>query len=155
MTTTDDRPLEVPLDDRLCLALYTASRAMTARYRPVLAELGLTYPQYLVMVALWEDGTTGVGTLGRRLSLDSSTLSPLLTRLETMGLVRRVRSATDARAVLVELTVGGRAMQVAAAGVPQVICDATGLGPDAQRDLVSVLRELADHLDVEDPVARD
>ena len=147
MTPTPERPLEIALDDRLCLALYTASRAMTSRYRPLLAELGLTYPQYLVMVALWEDGELGVGALGERLRLDSSTLSPLLKRLETLGLVHRARGTRDARSVRVELTVGGRAMRVAAAGVPGTICDATGLDTGEQVELVATLRSLADRLD--------
>ena len=146
MTTTDG-PLELALDDRLCLALHTASRAMTARYRPLLAELGLTYPQYLVMVALWEDGALGVGALGERLRLETSTLSPLLRRLETMGLLTRVRGGRDARAVRVELTVGGRAMRVAAAAVPGQICEATGLDDAEQASLVATLRALADRLD--------
>ncbi|WP_460864100.1 MarR family winged helix-turn-helix transcriptional regulator [Rhodococcus aerolatus] len=129
---------------------------MTARYRPLLAELGLTYPQYLVMVALWEGGPLGVGRLGEQLRLDSSTLSPLLKRLETMGLVRRVRGVADARAVRVELTVGGRAMEVAAARVPDAICDATGMDGSEQAELVGVLRALAERLDPADrSVAHD
>lgn len=150
VSTTAEPPLELALADRLCLALHAASRAMTARYRPALAELGLTYPQYVVMVALWEHGPLGVGRLGELLSLESSTVSPLVTRLAGMGLVRRVRGGDDGRAVRVELTVGGRAMEVAAAGVPGAICAATGLGGEEQADLVATLRTLADRLD---PVA--
>lgn len=144
MTTTTDPVLR--LDDRLCLALYTASRAMTARYRPMLAELGLTYPQYLVMVLLWEDGPCSVGQVGARLSLESSTLSPLLKRLEAVGLVARTRDVRDERSVTVTLTDAGAALEQRAVGVPGAICAATRL-PDAQQaELVGTLRQLADDL---------
>src|SRR3712207_9513838 len=93
MTTTREEPQlpapSVALDDQLCFALYAASRAMTARYRPMLEELGLTYPQYLVMMLLWEEDQQTVGQLGHRLALDSGTLSPLLKRLTAAGLVTR------------------------------------------------------------------
>ena len=89
------------LDDQLCFALYAASRAMTARYRPLLDAVGLTYPQYLVMVVLWDEGPSTVRELGERLRLDSGTLSPLLKRLEGSGLVARERRADDERSVLV------------------------------------------------------
>ena len=87
----------IRLDERLCLALYTASRSMTARYRVALEDLGLTYPQYLVMVVLWEHQTVTMAELGERLHLDSGTLSPLVKRLETDGLVTRRRRAEDER----------------------------------------------------------
>jgi len=96
------------LDDQLCFALYAASRAVTRAYGPMLADLGLTYPQFLVMMALWEaDGVT-VSQLGRRLRLDSGTLTPLLKRLERSGMLRRQRSTEDERRVLVTLTEDGR-----------------------------------------------
>src|ERR671926_895559 len=87
----------VVLDDQLCFALYAASRAVTARYRPMLDELGLTYPQYLVMMLLWEEDHQTVGQLGAKLSLDSGTLSPLLKRLTAAGLVTRHRRGAGAR----------------------------------------------------------
>src|SRR5207248_10850913 len=87
------------LDDQLCFALYAASRAVTARYRPLLDELGLTYPQYLVMLVLWEQDSISVRDLGASLQLESSTLSPLLKRLEANGLLRRERRAEDERSV--------------------------------------------------------
>src|SRR5690242_20597314 len=127
MTGSIDSP-QVLLDERLCLALYTASRAMTARYRPLLSELGLTYPQYLVMVLLWEDGESTVRRIGHRLSLESSTLSPLLKRLEAIGLLARVRNEQDERSVLVSLTPQGLALRDQAAEVPNEICAASGLG---------------------------
>ncbi len=146
MTTTCD-PGDLRLDDRLCLALYTASRAMTARYRPALAGLGLTYPQYLVMVLLWEDGPSSVGQIGGRLNLESSTLSPLLKRLEGLGMLTRTRDERDERTVVVDVTPAGVRLQDAAKSVPIEICDATGLSADVQSTLVAQLRELADTLE--------
>lgn len=133
----------ISLDERLCLALYTTSRAMTARYRPLLSELGLTYPQYLVMVLLWEEGACSVGQVGSRLSLESSTLSPLLKRLEAMGLLTRTRDAHDERAVMIGLTSEGHALERRAAAVTAEICAATGLPLREQARLVAELRGLA------------
>lgn len=135
------------LDDYLCLALYTASRAMTAQYRGLLARTGLTYPQYLVMTVLWAEGPSTVGRLGARLRLDSSTLSPLLKRLESIELVTRTRSRHDERAVDVSLTAAGRRLSKRAAEVPRQICDATGMTVDQQARLVFQLRTLTDHLE--------
>jgi DNA-binding MarR family transcriptional regulator len=106
------------LDDQLCFALYAASRAMTARYRPLLDPLGLTYPQYLVMIVLWEDGHATVRQLGDRLRLDSGTLSPLLKRLADAGLVTRTRRLDDERSVLVQLAPKGQRLRTEAATVP-------------------------------------
>ncbi|MET7441478.1 MarR family transcriptional regulator, partial [Streptomyces sp. NPDC005568] len=92
------------LDDQLCFALYAAQRALTAAYRPLLEDLGLTYPQYLVMLVLWERGETTVKDLAGALRLDYGTVSPLLKRLESAGLLRRERSARDERSVLVAPT---------------------------------------------------
>jgi DNA-binding MarR family transcriptional regulator len=122
------------LDELICFALYNASRAITQRYRDLLAPLGLTYPQYLVLLVLWQNGPTGVGALGEHLELDSGTLSPLLRRLETAGHVTRSRSSDDERAVTVSLTPRGSALQAEAAHIPEQICAATGLDlPDLQR----------------------
>ncbi|AHH19421.1 putative transcriptional regulator [Nocardia nova SH22a] len=106
------------LDQQLCFSLYTASRAMTARYRPMLEAMGLTYPQYLVMLALWEHDGRSVGELCNSLALDSGTLSPLLKRLQAAGLVERVRSATDERRVQIRLTDRGRDLRVQACDIP-------------------------------------
>jgi DNA-binding MarR family transcriptional regulator len=139
--------VDLTLDQRLCLALYTASRAMTARYRVALGQLGLTYPQYLVMVLLWEQGTSSVGGIGHRLSLDSSTLSPLLKRLQAMDLVTRTRSTNDERLMLVGLTERGAQLQEEAAQVTVDICEATGITVEQQLQLVATLRELTVQLD--------
>ncbi|MGW0455274.1 MULTISPECIES: MarR family winged helix-turn-helix transcriptional regulator [Gordonia] len=101
---------KIRLDDHLCFALYTASRAIIAAERPGLVELGLTYPQYLVMLVLWEEESVPIGRLGERLQLDSGTVSPLVRRLESMGHVRRHRSPDDERSTIVSLTESGVAL---------------------------------------------
>ena len=132
------------LDDQLCFALYAASRAMTAQYRPYLDALGLTYPQYLALVVLWDDGPSTVGHLGERLRLDSGTLSPLLKRLEAAGLITRKRRADDERLVEVRTTPAGRRLQTATAQLPGTIAELVGELGNA--DLVTQLRRLEDAL---------
>jgi MarR family transcriptional regulator, organic hydroperoxide resistance regulator len=131
------------LDDQLCFALYAASRAVTQRYRPLLEELGLTYPQYLVMLVLWEQGPRTVKALADELQLDYGTLSPLLKRLETAGLVARRRRTEDERSVEVALTQAGEDMKKRAAAIPQVVVDAYGLDGNQFVSLRATLRELA------------
>ncbi|MGN9775667.1 MarR family winged helix-turn-helix transcriptional regulator [Micromonospora sp. H33] len=129
---TDD----LVLRRQVCFALYAASRAVTDVYRPILDGFGLTYPQYLVLLVLWEhDEAPTVSALGERLHLDSGTLSPLLKRLEGAGLVVRRRSAADERRVVVELTAQGRALRERMADVPERVARATGLTAD---DLVAL-----------------
>ena len=106
------------LDNQLCFALYSASLAMTKLYKPLLDKLHLTYPQYLVMLVLWEQDGLTVSELGERLSLDSGTLTPLLKRLEANGLVGRLRDVADERRVHITLTAAGRRLKSRAAGVP-------------------------------------
>jgi MarR family transcriptional regulator, organic hydroperoxide resistance regulator len=114
------------LDNQLCFALYSTSLAMTKLYKPLLDALGLTYPQYLVMLVLWErDGLT-VSALGERLYLDSGTLTPLLKRMETAGWLVRQRSQDDERRVEVHLTPDGRALKTQAARIPGCVVEATG-----------------------------
>jgi DNA-binding MarR family transcriptional regulator len=139
----------ISLEDRLCLALYTASRAMTARYRVALEEFGLTYPQYLVMLLLWEESSVPVGRIGERLSLESSTLSPLLKRLESGGLVTRSRDGADERLVIVGLTAKGRRLQQQTSAVTLEVCRSSGLSMDQQAALTTALRELGSQV-VED-----
>ncbi len=114
------------LDKQLCFALYSASLAMTKVYKPLLAPLGLTYPQYLVMLALWEDDAQTVSQLGDKLALDSGTLTPLLKRLEAQGQLSRERDAADERRVIVRLTGAGRKLKIAARSVPREIGRASG-----------------------------
>jgi MarR family transcriptional regulator, organic hydroperoxide resistance regulator len=141
------------IDDQLCFALYSASRAMTAAYRPVLAEMNLTYPQYLVLLVLWEgaagdgEGRVTVGRLGERLHLDSGTLSPLVKRLEANGYVTRERSHDDERQVDVVLTSAGRSLEKQAAQcIPERVFPATGMTPTEAADLRDAVRHLTDAL---------
>lgn len=113
------------LDNQLCFAIYSASLAMTKLYKPVLEKLHLTYPQYLVMLVLWETDGLMVSELGQRLSLDSGTLTPLLKRLEGTGLVARIRDVADERKVHVNLTTAGRRLKARAASVPGCLLAAT------------------------------
>lgn len=107
------------LDNQLCFAMYSASLAMTKAYKKILAPLEITYPQYLVMLVLWEKDGVTVSELGTRLFLDSGTLTPLLKRMESMGLLHRNRDAGDERRVVVSLSDGGRALREKAKAVPQ------------------------------------
>ncbi|MGI5324801.1 MarR family winged helix-turn-helix transcriptional regulator [Actinomadura nitritigenes] len=135
------------LDHQVCFALHTTSRAFDALYRTVLSDLGLTYPQYLAMLALWEaDGPT-VKRLGERLRLDSGTLSPLLKRLESAGLLERRRSREDERSVTVHLTEQGDALRARAADVPRRILEATGLDVQELLTLRETLRRVTASLD--------
>lgn len=139
-----DTGKEIPLalDEQLCFALYAASRAMMGEYRPLLAELGLTFPQFLVMLVLWEDGTATVGGLGEKLHLDSGTLSPLLKRLESLGLVSRRRRPDDERSVEVSPTGRGRDLRARVECIPPVVAGATGLSGDEIADLRRMLHRL-------------
>ena len=123
------------LDRQLCFALYSASRAMTAAYRPILSELNLTYPQYLVLLVLWEEDRVTVGRLGERLQLDSGTLSPLLKRLEANGFIRRERSQQDERQVEVSLTPAGRKLEANARCIPQQLGARSGITEQEAADL--------------------
>jgi len=125
-TASDPADAWLALDKQLCFALYSASLAMTKVYKPLLAPLGLTYPQYLVMLALWEADGQSVSALGDKLALDSGTLTPLLKRLETQGRLSRERDAGDERRVLIHLTAEGRKLKLAARAVPQAIGRASG-----------------------------
>lgn len=122
----DARDAWLALDKQLCFALYSASLAMTKVYKPLLAPLGLTYPQYLVMLALWEEDGQAVGALGERLALDSGTLTPLLKRLQAQGVVDRERDARDERRVIVRLTAEGRALKAKARRIPPEVARASG-----------------------------
>ncbi|GGJ18609.1 MarR family winged helix-turn-helix transcriptional regulator [Streptomyces brasiliensis] len=130
------------LDHQICFSLHAASRAFNGLYRVLLKDLGLTYPQYLVMLVLWEQGDLPVKKLGEHLRLDSGTLSPLVKRLEAAGLVRRERSTRDERSVEVRLTEEGAALRERALEVPRRIAAATGFDPHE----IGELRERLDAL---------
>jgi MarR family transcriptional regulator, organic hydroperoxide resistance regulator len=117
-TASDPREPWLQLDRQLCFALYSSSLAMTRIYKPLLAPLGLTYPQYLVMLVLWEADGVSVKQLGQRLSLDSGTLTPLLKRLEALGHIERRRAADDERRVDIFLTPPGRKLRELALDIP-------------------------------------
>jgi len=136
----------VALDDQLCFALYAASRAVTARYRPMLEEIGLTYPQFLVMMLLWEEDHQTVGQLGSRLALDSGTLSPLLKRLTAAGLVTRHRRVEDERSVSIALTEKGRALRQKALPISEMMIGAIGFGAGEFDELKERLRLLTDRV---------
>src|SRR3954465_15937155 len=136
----------VVLDDQLWFALYAASRAVTARYRPMLDELGLTYPQYLVMMLLWENDDQTVGQLGAKLALDSGTLSPLLKRLTAAGLVTRHRRVEDERSVSIALTEDTRALRDRAFRISESMIGSIGVDADEFGDLMQRLRLLTDRV---------
>ena len=141
--TTDDL---LKLDNQLCFAVYSASLAMTRLYKPLLEKLNLTYPQYLVMLALWErDGQT-VSELGAQLSLDSGTLTPLLKRLEANGLVARLRDVADERRVHITLTAAGRKLKARAASVPGCLLAASQCSISELVDHTRQLQTLRDRI---------
>lgn len=140
MERSPDRSEHLRLDDQLCFALYAATHAITRAYRPLLSEIGLTYPQYLVMLTLWQDGASSIGEIARRLELDSHAVTPLIRRLEGDGLVVRERG-TDRRHVVIDLTPSGAELESAAARAQhQVVCG-TGL---SDIDLAALRRQLRD-----------
>ncbi|MEV5544158.1 MarR family transcriptional regulator [Saccharopolyspora shandongensis] len=130
------------LDDQLCFTLYAASRAVTSVYRPLLDAVGLTYPQYLVMLVLWQHGTAPVKDLVAVLQLDYGTLTPLIKRLEANGLLNRQRRADDERVVEIALTPEGAALRQRIRTVPLAIGDAIGLTPQEIKTAQDLLRRL-------------
>ncbi|MFC5142337.1 MarR family winged helix-turn-helix transcriptional regulator [Actinomycetospora rhizophila] len=142
MSTDEGARDDLLLSEQACFALYSASRAVTDVYRPLLAELGLTYPQYLVLLTLWESEPRTVRDVGAALALDYGTVSPLLKRLEGTGFVERRREARDERTVTVHLTDAGRALRDRVAHVPATIGCALGLDDRARHELIVLLRTL-------------
>ena len=134
------------LDNQLCFALYSASLAMTKLYKPLLDDLGLTYPQYLAMLVLWERDGLAVSEVGERLSLDSGTLTPLLKRLETAGLVARIRAVEDERRVHITLTAAGRKLKARAAKIPACIISASQCSIPELTALTQRVHSLRDRL---------
>ena len=130
---------ELALDQQVCFALYSASRATTAAYRPLLDKLGVTYPQYLVLLVLWERDGQGVKDIGAALDLDTGTLSPLLKRLEGLGFIERRRLSTDERRVEIHLTETGSALRTQALDIPNKLAKKTAMGDD---DLIRLKQAL-------------
>ena len=134
------------LDRQLCFALYSSSLAITRLYKPLLEPLGLTYPQYLVLLVLWEQDEQNVGALGDKLFLDSGTLTPLLKRMETAGWLSRQRSPQDERQVLVRLTANGRKLRDQACPLPPQLMNATGCAAAELQGLTHTLQALRGRL---------
>lgn len=128
------------LETQLCFALYRASRAMTRAYQPLLEPLGLTYPQYLVLLALWREDGVSVKVLGEQLELDSATLTPLLKRLEHQDIVARMRCKEDERVVRIRLTDAGRALREKARAIPRAVAQQAGFDPDDESALAGLLQ---------------
>ncbi len=141
------------LDRQLCFALYSTSLAMTKIYKPLLEPLGLTYPQYLAMLVLWQQDGITVSQLGERLALDSGTLTPLLKRLESSGLVQRLRDSADERRVLLQLTAEGRALRRQALKVPASVAQASGCQLDELASLTARLQALRERILSSPPAA--
>lgn len=134
------------LENQLCFPLYACSKEVVRRYTPLLDELGLTYTQYLVMMALWEYGPTSVGMLGQRLYLDSGTLTPVLKKMETKGLIERTRSMQDERRVDITLTDEGKALKTPAAKIPTAMGQCLSISHEEAVELASLLRKMLDTL---------
>ena len=134
------------LEWQLCFPLYAASNLLTRLYRPALDELGLTYPQYLVMLVLWENDRQSVSQIGRRLYLDSGTLTPLLKRMEANGLIARRRDVEDERRVLISLTAKGDKLRDVARHVPEKMVTHPALTPEEGETLRRIARKLVENL---------
>ncbi len=134
------------VDDLLCFAIYSAGLAFNNFYRPLLGELGLTYPQYLVMLSLGAKDDQTVGEIGETLHLESNTLTPLLKRLEGMGHIRRLRDKVDERQVRIQLTEQGRGLTALAANVPGCVTQALQLPPEQMSSLLDALHDLGARL---------
>ncbi len=137
---------KLTLDGQLCFALYAATNAVTRAYRPLLKEIGLTYPQYLVMLVLWQDGESAIGHIADRLNLPPHAITPLLDHLEAKRLVARRRDVTDRRVVHVTLTDQGRTLETAASLAQQTVVCQTQLDPEALAELRSELKALSARL---------
>ncbi len=141
----------LPISDMLCFAVYSLSHAFNRTYKPLLDRLGLTYPQYLVLLALWQHKVMTVKQIGEQLGLDSGTLSPLLKRLDSAGLVSRTRDRKDERQVNIALTEKGEALQADVGDVQMAIGDAIGCSTDEARSLRIVLEALTQKLSQPEP----
>ena len=136
----------LPLDKYICFALYSANHAMHSVYKDLLKDVGLTYPQFLAMTVLWEKNNVPVGAITSKLQLDTNTLTPLLKRLETMGLITRTRNARDERQVILKLTRKGRALQKKTEDFSTCILTSTGISMEEIMDLQSRIMKLRDNL---------
>ena len=141
-----DTQLPTQPDTMICFALYTASHAINRAYVPLLNDLGLTYPQWITLMFLWEDDEQSVGALSTKLQMQTNTLTPLLKRLESLGHVTRTRNPKDERQVIVRLTPSGRAMQKHSNAVTRCVIESTGFDLPMLENLVKVLGTLRDQV---------
>ncbi len=139
---------ELLLSNQLCFLIYRLDRAVMARYRPLLDELGLTYPQYLLMLSLWEKREARVGELCAALSLDTGTISPLIQRLRREGLIEKKRSEVDERSVIISLSPAGAALEKKAAPIPRALASCIGLEPDEYLRVKAELTSLLEKTEV-------
>lgn len=146
----DDSNLPNTPDHMICFALYTASHAINRVYVPLLNDLGLTYPQWITLMFLWQQDDQTVGDLSSKLHMQTNTLTPLLKRLETLGHIKRTRGKKDARQVIISLTQTGKNLQTHAPAVTRCVIDSTGFDLPMLGNLVSVLSALRDHVAVSD-----
>ena len=142
----DDVTGPVPLEDQLCYAVYSAGMAIQRTYKPLLDELGLTYPQYLVLNVLWRQDKQTVGGIADALALESSTLTPLLKRLESAGLLQRTRNPDDERQVIIALTAAGRALRARAGCLAEALLAASGMSAAELDDMNRQMKRLRDAL---------
>lgn len=147
MAQQTDTPAHLQLSQQICHSLYSATNAMVRTYRPLLDEADLTYPQYLVMLALWEENDVPIKNLVERTRLDSGTLTPILKRLEAKGLIRRVRSSQDERQRLIEVTEAGWARREACLNIPEQLFCLTRLSETEARELKNLAERLYRHLE--------
>lgn len=132
----------IALSEHLCFKTYAVSRYITGLYKPYLDEISLTYPQYLVMLVLWENGEMNIGKIGEYLHLDNGTLTPLLKRMEKHGLLNRTRSAHDERVVLISLTENGKSLKNKAKHIPEAVQSCFHLSYEKRAQLKSALDEI-------------
>ena len=142
---SDSRYDALKLSNQLCFPLYAASREVIRQYRPYLEALDLTYTQYIAMMVFWEEGQINAKELGKRLFLDSGTLTPVLKSLEAKGYVRRFRSPRDERVLLVEITERGEALKEKAVSVPEKLASCVNLGPEEAGQLYQLLYKLLEN----------
>nr|WP_229752518.1 MarR family transcriptional regulator [Paenibacillus physcomitrellae] len=134
---------EVKLKDHLCFSLYSCSRAISRMYRPLMEKLGITYPQYLVLMVLWEQGESSVKELGESLDLDTGTLTPLLKRMEANELIKRERLKQDERVVMIKLTDKGEALKQDAMCIPESFLSASSMDMNQLQELNETIKKLS------------
>ena len=138
----DNNYNSLKLENQLCFPLYVCSKEIIRRYTPFLEPLGLTYTQYIAMIVLWEEGEINVKEMGRKLFLDSGTLTPLLKKLETKGYIKREPSKNDGRSLIISITDEGEALKEQAVNIPEMVCGCINLPPEKSAALNEILNEL-------------